>query len=539
MAEDDPRTAGVGGDGSDQSSSDGGWTATGARQDPLGIGTWAEDTLPPARPSFAAHVPSSHVAPGAVPPVAGTSALAGLSYPSTDYPPPDPAAAPPAPNYQAPGYQAPGYQAPTIRRDRAGYQAADYQAPDYRAQSYQPPNGVPGYGTPTYQPPSQPIPAVKRPRPVRAGTVVAVAAITALLIGGGAGYAGSRLAQRSVQTLAPAASAPAPAPATTPTQPQSARPIAPPTPVEAAPSTLDAVKVAAAALPSAVMIRVGSGDGSIIGSGFVLDDSGLIMTNNHVVADAADGQRLRVVFSDGVVAGASLVGRSPTYDLAVIRVKTSHALVPMPIGDSNATRVGESVLAIGSPLGLPGTVTEGIVSARNRPVAVGSEGPSANAYINGTQTDASINPGNSGGPLIDAGGRAIGVNSAILTLGADREQAGNIGIGFAIPINQAMEIGRMLIADGKATYPVIGADVADSGDPAGVQLTSVTNNGPADRAGLRQGDVVTKIDGQTVSATEELIVAVRSHRPGDQVVLTYKRNGQVRDGRVTLGSREG
>jgi putative serine protease PepD len=311
------------------------------------------------------------------------------------------------------------------------------------------------------------------------------------------------------------------------------------TPVAPAPGTLNAVEVATATLPSAVMIRVGSGDDGSIGSGFVLDRSGLIMTNNHVVADAAGGARLRVVFSDGDQAGASLVGRSPTYDIAVIRVKTSHALVPMPIGDSDDTRVGESVLAIGSPLGLPGTVTQGIISAKNRPVAVGSEGPASNAYINGTQTDAPINPGNSGGPLIDAGGRVIGVNSAILTLGSDRQQAGNIGLGFAIPINQAMEIGKMLIADGKATYPVIGADVADAGDLAGVRLTSVTQNGPADRAGLRKEDVVTKIDDQAVSATEELIVAVRSHRPGDQVTLTYRRADQVREARVTLGSREG
>jgi putative serine protease PepD len=184
-------------------------------------------------------------------------------------------------------------------------------------------------------------------------------------------------------------------------------------------------------------------------------------------------------------------------------------------------------------------VTQGIVSAKNRPVAVGSEGQASNAYINGTQTDAPINPGNSGGPLIDAGGRVVGVNSAILTLGTDRQQAGNIGLGFAIPINQAMEIGRMLIAEGKATYPVIGADVADADDLAGVRLTSVTQNGPAARAGLREGDVVTKIDDQEVTATEELIVAVRSHRPGDEVTITYRRNGEEGETRVTLGSREG
>ena len=504
MAEDDPRADGVGDSAWSPEQPDsryrGPYGQPGAPgPDPLSIGAWAEDTrsLPSARPSFAAHDPSSFAAPGGGPPLAsGTSAQAAFGYGSPTY-------GPPASNPSAP--------------HAAG----------------------PNYLVPNYPPPGQPTgAATKRRRPLRAGTVVAVAAITALLIGGGAGYAGSRLAERTAQTSAPGASTSVPAPAPTPQQ-QTPRPSAPRTSVAPAPNTLDAVKVAAATLPSAVMIRVGSGEDGSIGSGFVLDDSGLVMTNNHVVADAANGERVRVVFSDGAVAGASLVGRSPTYDIAVIRVKTSHALVPMPIGNSDDTSVGESVLAIGSPLGLPGTVTEGIVSARNRPVAVGSEGQSANAYINGTQTDAPINPGNSGGPLLDAGGRVIGVNSAILTLGADRQQAGNIGLGFAIPINQAMEIGKMLIADGKATYPVIGADVANSGDLAGVRLSSVTGNGPADRAGLRKDDVVTKIDGQRVSATEELIVAVRSHRPGDRVKLTYQRNGQVREAEVTLGSREG
>ena len=506
MAEDDSRASGVGGDAGQPGPADWSGSAgpdyryygpyggqapaepravpeTGGQRDqqpdPLGVGSWRTDDhtqpLPPARPTYAA-------------PAEGYRAPTGDAYP------------------------APGGAAPL------------------------PPGAPAPAATPFYPPPAQ------RSAPARGGVrpaaVVAVAAITALLIGGAAGYVGSRLAERTAptpvsSTLAPASSAPASPADPTPSARASSTPVAP------APDTLNAVGVAAAALPSTVMIRVGSGDDSSIGSGFVLDDEGLVMTNNHVVAEAADGQQLRVVFSDGTQAGASLVGRSPTYDIAVIRVKTSHALVPMPVGDSDDTEVGESVLAIGSPLGLPGTVTEGIVSARNRPVAVGSEGEASNAYINGTQTDASINPGNSGGPLIDAGGRVIGVNSAILTLSGDRQQAGNIGLGFAIPINQAMEVGKMLIADGKATYPVIGADVADTGDLAGVRLSSVTDNGPADRAGLRRGDVVTKIDGQRVTATEELIVSVRSHRPGDQVTLTYRRNGQVRETKVTLGSREG
>lgn len=416
--------------------------------------------------------------------------------------------------------------------------------PTQRRPEFAPHAGYPGdSGSPAFPPPSgapvlperspQPVPPNYPPprRPLRAGSVLALAALTALVIGGSAGYAGTLLRER---TLAGGQIPSAPPTAVSTPTPGSTR-----TPVPPPPNTLDTVAVAEAALPSTVMIRIGGADEGSVGSGFVLDRNGLIMTNNHVVAAAAGGARLRVVFSDGEQASASLVGRSPSYDIAVIRVRTDRQLVPLPVGDSDATRVGEPVIAIGSPLGLPGTVTQGIISAKNRPVAVGSEGQAANAYLNGTQTDAPINPGNSGGPLIDAGGRVIGVNSAILTLGSDQRQAGNIGLGFAIPINQAMQIGAMLIADGKATYPVIGADVADAGDYAGVRLTGVTPGGPADKAGLRKDDVVIAIDGRSVSATEELIVAIRSRRPGEVVTLTYRRGGDEREARVTLGSREG
>lgn len=436
-----------------------------------------------------------------------------------------------------PGYSGqPSYSGPDHPADplTIGAWSSDHTQPLPPA-----PPSYPGYGPAAYPPPTPATPPATTGatrKGVRPGTVIAVAALTALLIGGGAGYAGSRLAERTSPTaVAPSDLAPA---TPVPSGPATGSASAPPS-VAPAPQTLNAVAVAAEALPSTVMIRVGSTSDGSIGSGFVLDRSGLVMTNNHVVADAAQGQRLRVVFADGTVAGASIVGRSPTYDIAVIRVKTSHVLVPMPIGNSEDTRVGESVLAIGAPLGLPGTVTQGIVSARNRPVAVGSDGQNADAYINGTQTDAPINPGNSGGPLIDAGARVIGVNSAILSLSADRQQAGSIGLGFAIPINQAMQIGKMLIADGKATYPVIGADVKDAGDLAGVQLSSVAADGPAARAGLRTGDVVTRVENERVNASEELIVAIRSHRPGDRVTMTYRRGGQQREATVTLGSREG
>jgi putative serine protease PepD len=294
-------------------------------------------------------------------------------------------------------------------------------------------------------------------------------------------------------------------------------------------------KVASAVLPSTVMIQAGSGTGS----GFIFDASGRILTNNHVIA-AADGRRLRVVLSNGRRLNATVVGRSGSYDLAVIRVKAG-SLKPLQIGNSDEVRVGEPVLAVGSPLGLAGTVTFGIVSALNRPVVV-REPQSAdapNAYIDGIQTDAPINPGNSGGPLIDSSARVIGVNSAILTRNPSRGQTGSIGLGFAIPINQAMEIAQLLIKNGKATYPVIGANVEEAGGDDGVVLTFVNQGGPAADAGLRQGDVVTKVDGKRVNNVEDLMVTIRTHRPREVVVLDYERAGANRKARIVLGSREG
>ena len=230
------------------------------------------------------------------------------------------------------------------------------------------------------------------------------------------------------------------------------------------------------------------------------------------------------------------MGRSPSYDLAVIKLTESHPLTPLPVGDSEAVRVGEPVVAIGSPLALASTVTQGIVSAKNRPVVVNSDGgaDSPSAYINGIQTDAAINPGNSGGPLVDAAARVIGVNSAILTLGQSRDTSGNIGLGFAIPINQAMEIGKLLIEDGKATYPVIGVNI-DQADSDGVRLSQVDGDGPADKAGLQVGDVVTAIDDAAGDHGGGADRGVRTHRPGDQVTLTYERGGRAGHRRSDLG----
>jgi putative serine protease PepD len=358
-----------------------------------------------------------------------------------------------------------------------------------------------------------------RRRP-RSGSVIAIAALTALLIGGAAGYGGATLARRTESAvIASAGSSATPIPGVTRT------------PVPAPPPNANTVEVARRVVPATVMIEVGRGTGS----GFLIDKEGRIITNNHVVADAADGSRIRVVLSDGRRLNAVLVGRSPSYDIAVIKVSAAGSLNPVDLGDSDDVQVGEPVVAVGSPLGLPGTVTQGIVSARNRPVMVneGSDADSPTAYINAIQTDAPINPGNSGGPLVDSGARVIGVNSAILTLAASR----GIGLGFAIPINQAVTVADLLIKNGKATYPVIGANLRDAS--SGVELSGVEAQGPAGKAGLRVGDLITKIDGQPVETMEELIVDIRTRRPSDVVVLDYTRGSSHSQARLTLGGREG
>ena len=381
---------------------------------------------------------------------------------------------------------------------------------------------VPSYHWPFGEQPTPPPP--RSPRRPGAGAAIAVAALTALVVGGGAGYGAARLG------AAPASSAPATR--TTTTTDPSPAPLPPG-------ETTSTVEVARRVLPGTVMIEVGSGNGTGTGSGFVIDRQGHVMTNNHVVAGAGSGSRIRVVFSDGRRTTATLVGRSPSYDLAVIKVKADERLRPLPLGDSRSAEVGAPVVAVGSPLGLPGTVTQGIVSALDRPVTVNESGSAdaPTAYIDGIQTDAPINPGNSGGPLVDAGARVIGVNSAILTLSSGQGQAGNIGIGFAIPVDQARVIGDLLVKDGKATYPVVGAQLQDTSD--GVELTSVDGGGAARKAGLRAGDRVTAVDGRAVETRQELVVVVRTHRPGDKVTFGYSRGGDDNEAELTLGGRVG
>ncbi|MFK4087441.1 S1C family serine protease [Kribbella sp. NPDC020789] len=296
--------------------------------------------------------------------------------------------------------------------------------------------------------------------------------------------------------------------------------------------------VASTLLPSVVQLRVeGSDNSQSTGSGFVIDNAGHVLTNNHVVSAAAKGGSIQIITEKGKSQTARLVGRSPAYDLAVVQVVGLDA-PSVQFGRSDLAIVGQDVVAIGSPLGLAGTVTSGIISAKNRPVTTG-DGQDPASYMNALQTDAAINPGNSGGPLVDMNARVIGVNSAIAAVrGAQEGQTGNIGLGFAIPIDQARRTAQQLIANGKATYPVIGATI-DLQFEGGARVSSVSAGSPAARGGLRVGDVVTEINQQPVGSAEELIVAIRTHQPGESVRLSYERSGRPRQATLTLAQQIG
>ena len=296
--------------------------------------------------------------------------------------------------------------------------------------------------------------------------------------------------------------------------------------------------VAATLLPSVVQLKVEGADNSdATGSGFVIDNLGHILTNNHVVQAAAKGGSIQVLTESGKTSTARLVGTSPAYDLAVVQVVGLDA-PSVQFGRSDQAIVGQDVVAIGSPLGLAGTVTSGIISAKNRPVTTG-ERADETSYINALQTDAAINPGNSGGPLVDMNARVIGVNSAIATVrGAEEGQSGNIGLGFAIPIDQARRTAQQLIATGKASYPVIGASV-DMTFEGGARVSAVTPGSPAAKAGLKVGDVITSVNTQAVDSAEVLIVAIRTHQPGESVRIAYERSGKSRQVNLTLAQQIG
>ncbi|WP_066584753.1 S1C family serine protease [Cellulomonas timonensis] len=305
--------------------------------------------------------------------------------------------------------------------------------------------------------------------------------------------------------------------------------------------------IAAVVLPSVVSIQVVGPNGTSTGSGFVLRQDGYVLTNHHVVADAtAAGATTVVLFGDGTEEPATIVGQTADYDIAVLKVERT-GLVPLALGDSDLAVVGDPVIAVGAPLGLEGTVTTGIVSALNRPVSAGGSDTDT-AFINAIQTDAAINPGNSGGPLVNAAGEVIGVNSAIAQPpGSFSGASGSIGLGFAIPSNQARRTAEQLIETGTATYPIIGVLLDQRYVGEGVQVAAdaqggtapVTPRGPADKAGIRSGDVILAIDGRPVTDPDELIVAIRAKTPGDTVVLRVRTGDDERDVRVVLDESSG
>ncbi|MCS0601630.1 trypsin-like peptidase domain-containing protein [Streptomyces sp. LP11] len=374
-----------------------------------------------------------------------------------------------------------------------------------------------------------------KPRSGRGGLVAAVlvAALVAGGLGGGLGYTLAKDNDTSGSTTVSASDNGA-------------------SQVKRAPGTI--ANVANKALPSTVTIEAESSNGEGgTGTGFVFDTQGHIVTNNHVVADAVDGGKLTATFPDGKKYNAEIVGHAQGYDVAVIKLKNAPSdLKPLALGNSEKVAVGDETIAIGAPFGLSNTVTTGIISAKNRPVASsdGSSGSKA-SYMSALQTDASINPGNSGGPLLDASGAVIGINSAIQSSSSggfgSSGQSGSIGLGFAIPINQAKYVAQQLIKTGKPVYAKIGASVSleDSGNGAKITdqgaggAAAVESGGPADKAGLKPGDVITKLDDHVIDSGPTLIGEIWTHKPNDKVTITYERGGQEHTVDLTLASRDG
>jgi S1-C subfamily serine protease len=287
--------------------------------------------------------------------------------------------------------------------------------------------------------------------------------------------------------------------------------------------------IAGRVTPAVVSIEVRVGQAGATGSGVVVEgEKGYIVTNNHVVsgADGVEGAEIRAVFSDGSGSAARIVGRDPASDIAVLKVEKP-GLVTASLGNSDKVVVGDPVVAIGSPLGLAGTVTSGIVSALERPVRLSGEGSDTNAVISAIQTDAPINPGNSGGALVDATGAVIGINTAIASLGGNGTSGGSIGLGFAIPIDTVRGIAEQLISTGKAVHASLGVNTRSvtDGTRDGALVLNVEPNSPAADAGIQEQDVIIAVDGKPVGSSEELAVAVDAHKPGDRISVELVRGG--------------
>ncbi|MXP22842.1 PDZ domain-containing protein [Gordonia sp. HNM0687] len=441
-----------------------------------------------------------------------------------------------APDYGAGPNTSPSPYAPPAQDFGYGQHAAATPQPNpYEPNPYgQPPSGPPQYGPPTtgqlpahaypgpgYGGPSPAGPAPRKKSGGKTGLIIG-ALILALVAGGIGGVVGANLVDAGSSSSL--------------NGPLGGDPNSSGQDVVQAPAG-SVQEVAANVLPSVVSIIVRSGNAEGGGSGVILSEDGVIMTNNHVVSEAgaATASQVLVIFSDGSRAPARVLGADPISDIAVIKVDKG-GLKPITVGTSDNLAVGQDVIAIGAPLGLEGTVTTGIISALNRPVSTSRESGTT-SVIDAIQTDAAINPGNSGGALVNAKGALIGINTAIATLGASAEQqGGSIGLGFAIPIDQAKRVADELTETGQATQAGLGVSVRANTevDQPGAYISDVTAGGPADKAGIPQGAVVTKVDDRTISSGDALVAAVRSHAPGDTVTITYVINGQTKTTQVTF-----
>jgi putative serine protease PepD len=307
------------------------------------------------------------------------------------------------------------------------------------------------------------------------------------------------------------------------------------------PGACPATSVAERDLPSVVTIKVGGAAGQGTGSGTIIRPDGYVLTNNHVIATAASGGRVEVVFNDGDTAAATIKGRDPTTDLAVLKVPEADAPKTIALGESSEVRFGAPVIALGAPLGLSNTVTSGIVSSLDRTISV-PDGPSRALLVDAIQTDASINPGNSGGALVDCDGKLVGVPTAGATVpnAAGEPSSGSVGIGFAIPIDLANLVAEEIIRTGEAHHAYLGLQAtlvqSPDGTQRGLQVTAVDPTGPAAQAGLATGDLITTIDGDPATSSDQLLALTLKNRAGDTLELEVERNGAPQTVTLTLGT---
>jgi putative serine protease PepD len=442
------------------------------------------------------------------------------AQPTQQFPVAGTPAAPPA--YQQPGHQ-PTQQFPAAPQHQP-WPPAGWGTPGYQQAHGQ---TAAGAVPPAFQPPVQPGAAQPTRRPGRWRLGVAAGLVGAALVGGGAGA--GVMALTDDDTVASATGAAA----------QSVV-------IKDAQNATSTTAAAAKAAPSVVTIYVSGNSGSGSGSGVVLSADGYVLTNNHVVTldSATDQATVQVRTSDGTLYDATVVGTDPTSDLAVVKLSNASGLAPATFANSDDVQVGDLAVAIGAPLGLSNTVTDGIISATNRAVSTGSD--QEQTVIDALQTDAAINPGNSGGPLVNASGEVVGINTAIASVassglpGQQSSQSGNIGVGFAIPANSAKRIAQEIVDTGAATHALLGVSAQTASDDAtsavgtGAQLASVQDGSPAADAGLRVGDVITAVGDRVVTSSTELTAAVRSAQPGDKVTLTVRRGQDSSKVDVTL-----